>query len=429
MAISTEPDVLVCGAGCAGIGAALASARAGAKTLLIERAPFAGGIITTAGLPFFDGVARKKDGVIVTRGIPLELLVRMGVCKAADEVIQPHNPAINSIERFKVEMDRMLLAEPNLQFLYHTFAADVVRKNDRIAEVIVANKAGLTRLRPKTIIDATGDADLAARAEAPLDTSREFMPMSLHFRIGNVVSNAELRGRCRDVIVAAHKRGEIPSFYGPGVGFRFAEDEVYVHAIRVTADATDPEELTRAEIQGRKDAWTMFELWKKHVPGFEKSYYISSGPFIGIRESRRIAGKYVLTEHDIKETRQFPDAIATGCWYLDLHPSYATTGSANVAPGAMGGLDGYQPSHYDIPYGALLPRKIENLLVAGRCHSASRMAASSTRVTATAMAMGEAAGTAAALATSMHKSVQELDGRKVRDVLDSRHAGPFTGAA
>jgi len=121
--------------------------------------------------------------------------------------------------------------------------------------------------------------------------------------------------------------------------------------------------------------------------------------------------------------------VATGCWYLDLHPSYATVGSANVAPGAMGGLDGYQPSHFDIPYGALLPRKIENLLVAGRCHSATRMAASSTRVTATAMAMGEAAGTAAAMATSAHKSVQELDGRKVRDLLDSRHAGPYTGPA
>src|SRR5215831_6691637 len=108
MAINIEPDVLVCGAGCAGIGAALSAARSGARTLLIERAPFAGGIITTAGLPFFDGVARKKDGVIVTRGIPLELLARMGVCKASAVTIRPHNPTIDNIERFKVEMDRML---------------------------------------------------------------------------------------------------------------------------------------------------------------------------------------------------------------------------------------------------------------------------------------------------------------------------------
>ena len=89
--------------------------------------------------------------------------------------------------------------------------------------------------------------DVAARAEVPLDSSREFMPMSMHFRIGNVVSNPELRARCRDVVVAAHKRGELPSYYGPGIGFRFAEDEIDVHAIRITADATDPEALTRAE--------------------------------------------------------------------------------------------------------------------------------------------------------------------------------------
>ena len=137
----------------------------------------------------------------------------------------------------------------------------------------------------------------------------------------------------------------------------------------------------------------------------------------------------MLTENDIKQSRQFPDAIATGCWYLDLHPSYATTGSANVAPGALGGLDGYQPAHYDIPYGAILPRKVENLLVAGRCHSATRMAASSTRVTATSMAMGQAAGAAAALATATRKSAQELDGRKVREILDQQHAGPYTGPA
>jgi hypothetical protein len=429
MPISTQPDVLVCGAGCAGLAAALASARRGAKTLLIERAPFAGGIITCAGLPYFDGVARKKDGVIVTPGIPLELLARMGVCKISDRVIHPHNVPIHSIERFKIVADQLLQAEPHLQFLYHTFAVDAALQSDRIGEVVLAGKGGLLRIRAKTVIDTTGDADVAARAGVPLDHSHEYMPMSLHFRIGNVVLNADLRKRCRDVVQKGYEEGRIKNFYGPGLSFQFAPDEAYVHATRVTADATNPEELTRAEMQGRIDAWNIFELWKSQVPGFENAYYISSGPYIGIRESRRIVGRYVLTEHDIKDERQFPDAVATGCWYLDLHPSYATAGTANAAPGALGGLDGYQPSHYDIPYRSLLPQKAANLLVAGRCHSATRLAASSTRVTATAMAMGQAAGAAAALATQLRTTVQELDGRKVRDLLDQQHAGPYTGQA
>jgi hypothetical protein len=429
MALNTQPDVLVCGAGCAGLAAALASARHGAQTLLIERAPFAGGIITCAGLPYFDGVSRKKDGVVVTPGIPVELLSRMGVCKLSDRVILPHNIPIHSTERFKIVADQLLQAEPHLQFLYHTFAVDAVVKGGLVTEVVLAGKAGLQRIRAKTVIDTTGDADVAARAGVPLDHSREYMPMSMHFRIGNVVRNAGLSKNCREVLQKSFEEGRIKNFYGPGLSFQFAPDEAYVHATRVIADATDPQDLTRAEMQGRIDAYTMFELWKQHVPGFENAYYISSGPYIGIRESRRIVGQYVLTETDIKEAKQFPDAVATGCWYLDLHPNYATAGTANAAPGALGGLDGYQPSHYDIPYRCLQARDVANLLVAGRCHSATRLAASSTRVTATAMAMGQAAGTAAALARELHKATQELDGRKVRALLDSRHAGPYTGQA
>jgi hypothetical protein len=411
------------------VGAALAAARSGGRTLLVERAPFAGGIITCAGLPYFDGIARKQDGLIITRGIPLELAARMGVCRADAVKVEKHNPTIRSIEHFKVLLDKMLSSEPNLQFLFHAFAVDVVRKSDRIVEVVVATKAGLRRYQPRVVIDATGDADIAARAQVPLDPVREFMPMSLHFRIGNVVANANLRQNCRKVVEAAHQSGELKNFYGPGVGFTFADDEVYVHATRVVADAADPEQLTQAEIQGRADAMTMVDLWKRHVPGFEKSYYISSGPYIGIRETRRIAGAYVLTEQDIQKRREFPDAVASGCWYLDLHPTYATSGTANAEPGRLGGLDGFQPSHYDIPYRSLVARGVDNLLVAGRCHSATRMAASSTRVTATAMAMGQAAGVAAAIAVQGKTTPQELDGRKVRDALDRQHAGPYNGPA
>jgi hypothetical protein len=459
MAISLSPDVLVCGAGCAGLAAALASARTGAKTLLVERAPFAGGIITCAGLPYFDGVARKKDGVVMTRGIPVELLVRMGVCKPSDQVIFPHNVTIDSIERFKILADKMLQEEQNLQFLYHAFVADAVVNGDRIVEVVVATKGGLLRIKPTIVIDTTGDADIAARTGVPLDIFQEHMPMSLHFRIGNVVlkpdvgsivmkpdvdgpglTPGEVDGKLlSEILQKAYEDGRIGNFYGPLISFRFAPNEAYVHGTRVVADATDPEDLTRAEMQGRIDAWTMFELWKRQVPGFENSYYISSGPYSGIRETRRILGQYVLTEHDVKEEKKFSDAVATGCWFMDLHPNHPCPGSykdwlRNAQEDGEGEkfpveLLGHQPSYYDIPYRSLQPRQVANLLVAGRCHSATRLAASSSRVTATAMAMGQAAGTAAALALKSRTTVQELKGEEVRDFLDQQGAGPYDGPA
>jgi hypothetical protein len=157
------------------------------------------------------------------------------------------------------------------------------------------------------------------------------------------------------------------------------------------------------------------------VPGFEEAYFIASGPYIGVRETRRIVGEYVLNERDIVETRPFDDAVATGCWYLDQHPNVATVGTANSGQKV-------QPKPYDIPYRSLLPRGVANLLVAGRCHSATQLAASSTRVNATAMAMGQAAGTAAALAARESGSPHELDGVRVRKTLWQQGGGPVSSA-
>lgn len=398
-----ETDVLVCGGGSAGVAAALASARRGAKTLLVERAGFAGGIITTVGLPYFDGIAEINTNRIVVRGIALELLSKSGVCAPDAQSVPKHNPTVPNIEAFKLLTDRLLLAEsPRLSVLYHTLACDVRVESGRITEVALANKAGLTHIRPKLVIDCTGDADIAQWAGAPTEKSADLQPMTLHFRIGHVKRQPELTRQCRAALEKAQSRGDLPMFYGPGVMFMFADDEVYIHAIRVPGDACDPADLTRAEMQGRRDAWAMYEVWRQDVPGFEKSYFISSGPFIGVRETRRIVGQYVLSEQDITSGKPFDDAIATGCWYLDQHPNKTTAGDANGKPKV-------QPAPYDIPFRSLLPRDVENLLVAGRCHSATQLAASSTRVTCTAMAMGEAAGAASALALQSSRSPHELE--------------------
>lgn len=417
-ATTLETDVLVCGGGCAGLAAALSAARNGARTLLIERAGFAGGIITAVGLPYFDGIAEIKENRIVVKGIGLELLAKAGVVKPDATHTAVHNPTVPNVEAFKLLADRLLLAErERLQVLYHSVACGVEMDGERIAAVLVANKAGLMRVQAKQVIDCTGDADIAAWAGAPTEKAPELQPLTLHFRIGNVKKQPDLSKNCRVALEKAHQRGELPMYYGPGIMFLFAADEVYVHGIRVPADASDPAELTRAEMQGRADAWAMFEAWKRDVPGFEDSYFQSAAPFIGVRETRRIVGQHVLTEQEIMRTQAFDDSIATGCWYLDVHPNKITSGGANA-------VAKQQPAPYDIPYRTLVPQKVNNLLVAGRCHSTTRLAQSSTRVTVTAMALGEAAAVAAALAVQNKTSPQKIDGRDVRKKLRGQNAGP-----
>jgi glycine/D-amino acid oxidase-like deaminating enzyme len=422
MPTTLKTDVLVCGGGCAGLCAALAAARNGAETLLVERAGFAGGIITAVGLPYFDGIARKRDRRLIMGGIPLELLVRSGICKATDETVEKYNPTIRSIEQFKVLADQMLQAEaPRLRVLYHTMVCDVKSEGGDIREVLVANKDGLVRIEARTVVDCTGDGDVAAWSGAPVVKTEPLQPLTLHFRFGNVKPHADLRKNTSAQLEAAQKAGELGMYYGPGLMFMFAPDELYFHTIRVPGDASDAADLTRCEMQGRADAWAIFQRLKANVPGCEDAYYVTSGPYIGVRETRRIDGEYVLSENDILAGRKFDDAVATGCWYLDVHPNRNTPGSDWHSEKVMP-----FPEPYDISYRTLRPKKIGNLLVAGRCHSATHLAAASSRVTCTAMALGQAAGTAAAMAIEANKTPAELSGVDVRRRLESQHAGPYT---
>lgn len=418
-----ETDVLVCGGGCAGSAAALASARAGAATLLVEKAPFAGGIITSVGLPYFDGIAHISNHRIVVRGIALELLSQSGVCAPDATTLERHNPTIPNTFEFKLLLDRLFRQQKDrLRVLFNSVVCDTRTSGDRIESVTIANKDGLVMVRPRVVIDCSGDADVAAWAGAPYEQNAEVQPLTLHFRISNV-SPGSHGAACKEALVAAQQRGELPHFYGPGVMFLFGKNEVYVHGVRVPADPTDAADLSCAEMQGRADAHAMFRAWKQDVPAFKDAYFQEAYPWIGVRESRRIMGLHILSEEDLMRSRRFDDAIATGCWYLDLHPNKTTLNGANdFDPKKV------QPEPYDIPFRSLVPQKIGNLLVAGRCHSATRGAHASTRVTVTAMAMGEAAGVAAAMSLKTNIDVAALNGVQVRDALSRIGGGPFTDA-
>ena len=413
------PDVLVCGAGLAGIGAAVAAARGGASTMVVERNGFAGGFFTAIIGSAFDGFVDERSGTPVVGGIVFEMLERMGVIAPGQgphlrynvngdfSFVEMHPERVIprcDPERFKRAADAILL-EAGVEILFHTQVADVISADGRVTHVIVSNKAGLVAIQPKIVIDCTGDGDVAAWAGAAYEKAESLQPMSLHFRIGNLEPTFELRHRCARVLQEAHARGEIGLYGGPYPA-TFSGTDVYFNATRTPGDNTIPADWTRAEIRGRQDAWRMFELWKEHLPEFERAYFMTSGPVAGARESRRIVGDYVLTGEDVREGRRHDDVVVLGAWRLDRHP--ASQAGYHDTP--------WTPP-YDIPFRTLLPRDFSNLLVAGRCHSATSEALASSRVTATAMGMGQAAGVAAALAVAEKRSPRDVAVSRIQDKL------------
>ena len=400
--VVAEADVLVCGTGLAGIGAAVAAARNGASVMAVDRMGFAGGFFTNIIGSAFDGFVYEETGKPVVGGLVFEMLERMGVIKPGQG---PHlsynvNGDFTEVEKhpgrviprtdpelFKRAADDVL-TESGVRLLFHTQVSDVIVKGDRVDTVIVSNKDGLVAVKPKTVVDATGDGDVAAWAGCPYEKAESLQPMSLHFRIAFVELTFELRRKCAAVLEKARAKGKVGLYGGPWPA-TFSGRDIYFNVIRVPGDATDPDDWTHAEIQGRRDAWTMFELWKEELPEFKDAYFFTSGPTAGARESRRIVGDYTLTGDDIRQAKRQDDVVVLGAWRIDRHPEHET---------------GYheQPvvPPYDISYRTLLPQGIDNLWVAGRCHSATSEALASSRVTANAMGMGQAAGTAAAMASS-----------------------------
>ncbi|MCC6174175.1 MAG: FAD-dependent oxidoreductase [Chloroflexi bacterium] len=399
--VTYRPDVLVCGAGLAGIGAAVAAARSGARTLLVERMGFAGGFFTAIIGSAFDGLIDPGSGRAVVGGVVFEMLDRMGVLQGRDprSATFTYNGEISQVaehperivpqtepERFKKAADEILV-DSGVQILYHSQVADVVVRDGRIAAVLISNKAGLVAIEPKVAIDCTGDADVAAWAGAPFKVNDPIQPMSLHFRVIDVHAPADLalRAACTELFERANREGRLPNFGGPWPA-RFMAHDLYFNATRIPGNATSREDWTRAEIQGRQDAWTMFGLLRDNLPEFKNAYFMASGPTAGARESRRIVGEYVLTEDDVWNGRRHEDVVVLGAGKLDRHSN---------SPFAQHVEHVVQP--YDISYRTLVPQGLDNLLVAGRCHSATSAALASSRLTATAMGMGQAAGIAAAL--------------------------------
>jgi hypothetical protein len=412
-------DVLVCGGGSAGLAAAVAAARSGASTILLERYGFCGGICVTALVHTFDGVRNcRNNDQFVVGGVPLEVICELGKSGGLATEDNPPECLTFDPEALKSVADGML-CRAGVQVLYHLFAVEVVRDGDEIRSVIAAGKEGLWEISARQVIDTTGDGDVSCFAGAPFEKDPQMQAMSQHFRIGGLKGDRswrELENSCRRAMDDAYAADRAPKYGGPWI-IRIRAGEVTLNCTRLFGDGAKTEDLTRNEMEGRRDMLTVRNIFREALPEFRDSFILASGVQIGVREARRVNGDYQITGADVLEGRRFDDAIAMGAWPIDIHP---VDGRVGVHPHKEN-----PPEPYQIPVRVLLAKGPANLLVAGRCLSATHEAHGSTRVSGTAMAVGQAAGTLAALASGRRGPLRSVPVGDLQDEL-RRHGAVLT---
>lgn len=403
--VSGEVDVLVVGGGPAGIASAMAAARNGASTMLVEQRGYLGGMATVSLVPAFCPFTDHEKPVI--RGIGLELLERMKA-QCSDSFKSMHQDRLDWVpidsEVLKRVYDDAVL-ESGAVPLFHSFVGQLVMnpERNRVMGAVVTNKSGRSLIRCSYMIDATGDADMAAMAGAPFQKGGErgqLQPGTMCYLLANVnkerfdryIRESGDTGQIRHAVTRGQDTGDLPEGRKEVSGFAWVTDYLvgvnFGHIFGI--DGTRAEDLTRGAIEGRRLVQTQVAFLRKTVPGFEHAHVVASGEQLGIRETRRIEGDYVLVSEDFLQMRTFEDDIARNSYFIDIHmaTSKEKIDIRHLPPGKSHG----------VPYRSLLPKGIENLWVPGRAASADRVVQGSLRVMPNCFAMGQAAGTAAALA-------------------------------
>jgi hypothetical protein len=423
-----EYDVVVIGGGPAGLAAAASASQRGARTLLVEAYGFLGGMGTAGGVTNFAGLYGRHQGVMtqLVHGVVDDLLSRL---EALGGLNQPQDGMQGRIRVrsydtsvYKCAADQWMLAK-GVNLLFHARACAVLMEGTRIAALVVETKSGRQAIRAHTFIDCSGDADVAAFAGVPFevgDGQGSGLFPSTMFRIGHVDAARALAavgefkaindfmeraqrehpGRYRFPREGAILRPQIhPSEWRANVTQIAKADGTAMNAV-------DAGELSAGEIEGRRQVVEYFRFLQEQVPGFAESRIVEIAPQVGIRETRRIEGLYALTGDDILDSARFDDTIGINAWPMELHRAGGVTWGFPTDPDR-----GYN----DLPWRMIVPRRVENLLVAGRCASMTHEGQSAARASGGCFVMGQAAGTAAVLAGTT--PVQQVDPKQLQQAL------------
>lgn len=423
-----EYEVVVVGGGPAGVMAAIAAARAGRATILVERHGYTGGAGSAGGLSTFCGLHANVHGEHrqVVHGLADELLARMDSLGGLNP---PHLSFADrilaqayDISAYKIALDD-LLVEAGVTVLFHALAVGVVMADEhRVDALLLESKSGRGAIRGRLFVDGSGDGDVAAWAGAPFektDPAHGMLYPSLMFRINGVDAQAAAatHDRLPGLMEDAERSGR----------YRFPRKRPIVRPQRdplewranitqlanpdgSAIDGTDVWQLTRGELQGRRQVRDVFPFFRREVPGFGASYVVDIAPDIGIRETRRIVGAYQLSGDDILDCADFPDSIGVNGWPVEAH----VAGDVEIR-----WPRGEDPRGYNqLPFRMIVPQRLANTYVVGRCASMTHEGQSSARVTGPCFAMGQAAGTAADLALASGSDVGGIDVGKLQARLE-----------
>jgi glycine/D-amino acid oxidase-like deaminating enzyme len=420
--VAGEFDVIVCGGGPSGFTAAIAAARHGAKTLLIEKYGFLGGTGTAALMVQFGSIFDGKN--ILIGGCVHEFLHRLADEGYGKMYTDKTHRMIFDPEGMIAVCQKMVL-ESGAELLLHSVVTDVILEGDSARGIVVENKSGRSAYMAKIIIDATGDGDIAFRAGEEFSYGNKegrVQPVSLEFLLGNV-NHEKIIGQGLGItlpyIRQAKENGDwkIPSdqFFSWGRVIKRGAPDIpessfyFINATNaLNINGVDAKDLTKAEIECRRQVDDLIYFLQKYVPGFEKCYLDRTAAQVGIRETRRIRGKYTLTQSDILEGKHFDDGIVPGCNSIDVHDINGKEFSHKFLE---------KETHYQIPWRCFLPEKTKGLIMTGRCISADHHALGSVRVMVVCMPMGEACGYAAALACKENYLLEDLPVEKIKQAL------------